>query len=203
MNLIKSSFLCLGLGCLSAACSPEDGGAASAASAPFTASGVPRTVVVYFSCSGNTAKLAERIAEVTGGRTWRIEAEQPYTAADLDYEVADSRANREQQDAASRPAIKGHCKDLAAAQVVFIGYPIWWGEAPRVISTFLEQHDLGGKIVVPFCTSGSSPLGESDVHLHALAPDAQWKPGKRLSTHESLRALKLWIEGLELPAAQR
>ena len=195
MNLLRTSILCLGMTCMSAAAGPED--AAASASAP-TAPGGGQAVVVYFSCTGTTQALAERIAAATGATTWRIEPTEPYTAADLDYEVANSRANREQQDPASRPAITGNCPAIAASSIIFLGYPIWWGEAPRVISTFLAQHNLAGKTIVPFCTSGSSPLGASDTHLHPLAPRAIWKPGTRFSGRESDRALRQWLDSLRL-----
>lgn len=201
MNLLKASILCLGMTCMSAATGAEGTPAAGVSSSAPTANVGGRAVVVYFSCTGTTAALAERIAQATGATTWRIEPAEPYTQADLDYEVANSRANREQQDPTSRPAIIGRCPAIAGSRIVFLGYPIWWGEAPRVISTFLAQHDLAGKIIVPFCTSGTSPLGESAQHLHSLAPQATWKPGKRFNGSESIHAIRQWLEHLRLPGA--
>lgn len=194
MNLLRTSILCLGMTCMSAA-GPED--AAASASAP-TAPGGGQAVVVYFSCTGTTQALAERIAAATGATTWRIEPTEPYTAADLDYEVANSRANREQQDPASRPAITGNCPAIAASSIIFLGYPIWWGEAPRVISTFLAQHNLAGKTIVPFCTSGSSGIGSSASALESLTSGAQWLDGQRFSGSASRDTVAQWVDGLGL-----
>lgn len=195
IKTLTNAFIGLGLSWGAVSCCP-----AAAGAEPGNGAGAsPRALVVYFSCTDNTRRLAERIAEAAGAAVWRIEPTEPYMPADLDYEVADSRANREQNDPAARPAIKGHCDAVAAADIIFIGYPIWWGEAPRVISTFLARHDLSGKTIVPFCTSGSSPLGESDTHLHHLAPQAHWKPGRRFGGHESRDAIRQWFKALSLP----
>lgn len=118
-----------------------------------------RALVVYFSCTNMTTGIADRIAEVTDAATWRIVPEVAYTSEDLNYNNSSSRANREQNDPSARPAILGKCENLADYEVIFLGYPIWWGKAPKVIFTFLESHDLAGKTVVPFCTSHSSGIG--------------------------------------------
>ena len=154
-------------------------------------------LMAYFSCTGTTEGIAEGIADITGASTFRIEAEEPYTAADLDYNV-DCRANREQNNPKARPAIKGMPDGLDRYDVVFIGYPIWWGEAPRIISTFLENGDFKGKTIVPFCTSHSSGLGSSDRNLHSLAPDAVWIPGRRFAENISKTELEKWISGLDI-----
>ncbi|WP_304610019.1 flavodoxin, partial [Muribaculum intestinale] len=154
-------------------------------------------LVAYFSCIGTTEGIAEGIADITGASTFRIEAEEPYTAADLDYNV-DCRANREQNNPKARPAIKSMPDGLDRYDVVFLGYPIWWGEAPRIISTFLESGDFKGKTIVPFCTSHSSGLGSSDRNLHSLAPDAVWIPGRRFAENISKTELEKWISGLDI-----
>ncbi len=154
-------------------------------------------LMAYFSCTGTTEGIAEGIADITGASTFRIEAEVPYTAADLDYN-SDCRANREQNNPKARPAIKGMPDGLDRYDVVFIGYPIWWGEAPRIISTFLENGDFKGKTIVPFCTSHSSGLGSSDRNLHSLAPDAVWIPGRRFAENISKSELEKWISGLDI-----
>lgn len=154
-------------------------------------------LMAYFSCTGTTEGIAEGIADITGASTFRIEAEVPYTAADLDYN-SDCRANREQNNPKARPAIKGMPDGLDRYDVVFIGYPIWWGEAPRIISTFLENGDFKGKTIVPFCTSHSSGLGSSDRNLHSLAPDAVWIPGRRFAENISKTELEKWISGLDI-----
>ena len=134
----------------------------------------------------------------TGAATWRIEPETAYTSEDLNYNNSSSRANREQNDPSARPAIKGKCENLADYDVVFLGYPIWWGKAPKVIFTFLENHDLAGKTVVPFCTSHSSGIGSSDTDLHRLATEAEWKQGRRFSGNESKETIEKWIESMDL-----
>ena len=154
-------------------------------------------LVAYFSCTGTTEGIAEGIADITGASTFRIEAEVPYTAADLDYNN-DCRANREQNNPKARPAIKSMPDGLDRYDVVFLGYSIWWGEAPRIISTFLERGDFKGKTIVPFCTSHSSGLGSSDRNLHSLAPDAVWIPGRRFAGNTSKAELEKWISGLDI-----
>ena len=157
-----------------------------------------RALVVYFSCTNTTKGIADRIASVTGSKTYRIEPEVPYTSADLDYNSSSSRANREQSDPSARPAIAGTPEDLSNYDVIFLGYPIWHGKAPKIIFTFLESNDLAGKTIVPFCTSHSSGLGSSDTDLHSSASQAEWKRGRRFSGSESEATLKDWIEGMEL-----
>ncbi len=157
-----------------------------------------RALVVYFSCTNTTKGIADRIVEVTGAATWRIEPETAYTSEDLNYNNSSSRANREQNDPSARPAIKGKCEHIADYDVVFLGYPIWWGKAPKVIFTFLESHDLAGKTIVPFCTSHSSGIGSSDTDLHSLASEAEWKPGRRFGGNESKETLESWIESMKL-----
>lgn len=157
-----------------------------------------RALVVYFSCTNTTKGIADRIVEAIGAATWRIEPETAYTSEDLNYNNSSSRANREQNDPSARPAIKSTCENLTDYDVVFLGYPIWWGKAPKVIFTFLEGHNLAGKTVVPFCTSHSSGIGSSDTDLHRLATRAEWKQGRRFSGNESKETIKKWIESLDL-----
>lgn len=155
-------------------------------------------LVVYFSCTNTTKGIADRIVEVTDAAAWRIEPEEPYTSEDLDYSNSSCRANREQNDPSARPAIKGKCEDIADYDVIFLGYPLWWGKAPKVIFTFLEGHDLTGKTIVPFCTSHSSGIGSSDTDLHQLAPGAEWERGQRFNGNESEETIKNWIESMHL-----
>lgn len=152
-------------------------------------------LVVYFSNTGNTQAIAELFAEALGADLYRIEPEIPYTDADLDYNDDDSRANREMSDPSCRPAIAG--EPLAAMdgyQTIYLGYPIWWGEAPRIISTFLESYDFGGKTIVPFCTSGSSGIGQSASHLAALTGETvNWAGGARFSADTALEDIEQWL----------
>lgn len=157
------------------------------------------SLVAYFSCTGNTEYIAGMIARSTGADMYEITPETPYTAADLDYGDPSSRSSLEQSDPAARPALAGTAPNIEAYDTVFLGYPIWWGEAPKVISTFLESHDFGDITIVPFCTSGSSGVGSSDTHLHGLcAGSASWMPGKRFSSAASEQEVGEWLDGLGL-----
>lgn len=156
-----------------------------------------KTLVANFSCTNTTKGIAREIADITGGVLFEIEAQTPYTQADLNYNT-DCRANREQNDPKSRPAVRNMPADPDRYDTVFLGYPIWWGEAPRIISTFLESGDFKGKTIVPFCTSHSSGLGGSDVNLHASAPGADWKPGKRFGANTGRDEIRRWIDSLGL-----
>ena len=159
-----------------------------------------RILVAYFSATGSTRGVAEHIADIVGADLFEIAPEEPYTGADLDYRDASSRASREQDDPAARPAIHGEVEDMGQYGVVFLGYPIWHGQAPKIISTFLEGCDLSGKTVIPFCTSGGSGIDGSEGALNALAPQARWRSGERFGAGASREAVKDWVDGLELGA---
>ncbi len=153
-------------------------------------------LVAYFSCTGNTEKIAEYIAEATGGTLYEITPEQPYTAQDLNYNQSGSRANEEQNDPNARPAIQGSVDNMSQYDVVYLGYPIWWGKAPKIIDTFLESYDFSGKTIIPFCTSGSSGIAASIPDIQALASDATWMDGKRFSGSAKQSEVESWVEGL-------
>ncbi len=157
-----------------------------------------RLLVAYFSATHNTQGVAEHIADILGADLFEIVSEQPYTAADLNYRDDTSRANREQNDPTARPAIDGGVEDMARYDVVFLGYPIWHGQAPKIISTFLERYDLSGKTVIPFCTSGGSGIDGSEGALNALAPQARWRSGRRFGEGASREAVKDWVDSLDL-----
>ena len=157
-----------------------------------------RILVAYFSATGSTRGVAEHIADIVGADLFEIAPEEPYTGADLDYRDASSRASREQDDPAARPAIHGEVEDMGQYGVVFLGYPIWHGQAPKIISTFLEGCDLSGKTVIPFCTSGGSGIDGSEGALNALAPQARWRSGERFGAGASREAVKDWVDSLEL-----
>ena len=161
---------------------------------PETAAG-GKILVAYFSATGNTRPVAEKAAEVTGGDLFEIVPAQPYTAADLDYHT-DCRANAEQNDPDARPAIRNTVADMGQYDAVLIGYPIWWGRAPKIIHTFLESYDLSGKTIAAFCTSGSS--GHEDASLRDCAPGAVWLEGRRFSGTSEVES---WADGLDLPKA--
>ena len=155
-----------------------------------------KVLVAYFSATGNTEKAAGYIAEATGGTLYEITPAEPYTNADLNYNDSNSRSTREQNDPSARPAIQGSVENMAEYDVIYLGYPIWWGEAPKIIYTFLENYDLSGKTIVPFCTSSSSGLGSSANHLHSLASGATWLSGKRFSSSPSKSEVEEWVNGL-------
>ena len=127
-------------------------------------------LVAYFSATGNTENIAEHLVSILDADLYEIVPQVPYTFEDLDYSNSDCRANREQNDPTARPAISGGVEDLEDYEVIFLGYPIWWGDAPKIIPTFLETYDFDGKTIVPFCTSGSSSIGSSADDLDALTP---------------------------------
>lgn len=157
-----------------------------------------KILVAYFSASGETKKLAKTIAGVTGGDLFEIAPQVPYTAADLDWMDAGSRSTVEMKDKKSRPAMAGQVQDMGQYETVFVGFPIWWYQAPRIIETFLESYDFTGKKVVPFATSGGSGLGKTEDILKAVCPGAQWLPGKRLRSGESAGAVQGWVDKLDI-----
>lgn len=156
-------------------------------------------IVAYFSCTDNTKTIAEYVAESAGADIYRIEPSVPYTSADLNYNNADSRSSKEQNDAAARPTIAGSLPSLDNYEVVYLGYPIWWGQAPKIMYTFVESYDLSGKIVIPFCTSGGSGIGTSATNLQAAARgNAAWIAGQRFSGSSSKSVVEQWVRGLDL-----
>ena len=158
-------------------------------------------LVAYFSASGTTEKIAQYAVDILEADIYEIVPETPYTQEDLDYNNSSSRANREQSDPSARPAISGEVGDMQNYDTVFLAYPIWHGQAPRIISTFLESYDFSGKTIVPFCTSHSSGIGSSDTNLHSLCPDtAAWKTGERFPAGTTKESLKEWIDNLDISA---
>ena len=155
----------------------------------------PKILVAYFSCTNNTEGVAQKIAQATDGTLYEITPAVPYTSADLNYNT-DCRANREQNDPNARPEITGSVENIEQYDVIFIGYPIWWGQAPKIIYTFLESYDFTGKTIIPFCTSGSSGIGSSATNLHNSARTANWLDGARFSSSVSQSNIQTWIEGI-------
>ena len=149
-------------------------------------------IVVYFSRTGHTKPLAEYIKDELKADIYEIEAKIPYTDDDIKY-YTDCRADREQKDPSARPEIAGELPDLSKYDTVYLGYPIWHGQAPKIIYTFLESVNVSGKTVIPFCTSVSSPIGSSADNLHPLAPDAAWKEGTRFAIGTSREEIKEWL----------
>ena len=151
-----------------------------------------KALVAYFSASGTTARVAERLATSIGADLFEIVPEVPYTAADIDWRNKSSRSSVEMGDRSRRPAIASHVDDMASYDVVFVGFPIWWYREPSIIDTFMESYDFAGKTVVPFATSGGSGIGESGKNMAALASGAQVRKGERLASSASGADLKSW-----------
>lgn len=168
-----------------------------------TEAGAPETqgskvLVAYFSATGTTEGVAEHIANGLNADIYEIIPEEPYTDADLNYNDNNSRSTMEMNDPASRPAISSSVENMGQYDIVFIGFPIWWGEAPRIVSTFVESYDFSGKTVVPFCTSGGSGVGSSASNLEQLTSDAAWMEGHRLNGSDSQETVMEWVNGLGL-----
>ena len=151
-----------------------------------------KALVAYFSASGTTARLAERLAQATGADLFEIVPEVAYTAADIDWRNKRSRSSVEMEDRSSRPAIASRVTDMAAYDVVFVGFPIWWYREPSIIDTFMEAYDFAGKTVVPFATSGGSGIGSSGQNMAALAPGAKVVQGDRLASSTGAAELRTW-----------
>ena len=158
-----------------------------------------KTLVAYFSASGVTKKLAENLAEAADADLFEIKPETPYTKADLDWTNKTSRSTIEMNDPASRPAIAEKLGNMDAYDTVFVGFPIWWYVAPKIINTFLESYDLSGKTIVPFATSGSSGMGKTVEKLRPSCSDATTlKDGKLLKSSADKKTLTAWIESLNI-----
>lgn len=155
-----------------------------------------KSLVIYFSATGTTKGKAEILARVLGADLREIVPAERYTAADLDWHDKKSRSSVEMADKSSRPAIAETVGNMAEYDTVFLGFPIWWYIAPTIVNTFLEAHDLAGKRVVPFFTSGGSGAGRTLDYLKPSAPKATFVPPKNL-THADESAIRTWVQGLE------
>ena len=151
-------------------------------------------LVAYFSCSGTTKKVAEKLAQLAGADLFEIAPEVPYTKADLNWMNKKSRSSVEMNDRNSRPAIASRVDDIAGYTHILVGFPVWWYREPSIIDTFVESYDLSGKTIIPFCTSGGSGLGDTSKNLQALVPGATVTEGMKFSSHTADKALKDWLE---------
>lgn len=156
-----------------------------------------KTLVAYFSASGTTAKAAKTLADAATADLYEIRPEVPYTQADLDWMNKKSRSSVEMQDEFFRPSLADRNADIASYDTIFVGFPIWWYAAPRIINSFLESYDFSGKVVVPFATSGGSGLGKT-VDMLRTSCTATFRPGKLLNGSLSAKSLSAWIESLGL-----
>ena len=155
-----------------------------------------KTLVIVFSATGNTRTVAEKIAAITDADIYEILAKETYTEADLNWHDKNSRTTIEQNDPSSRPEIGSGEVSLEGYTTIYIGYPIWWGEEPRIMDTFVERYDFTGITMIPFCTSGSSGIGRSGRNLEEKAGSGNWLEGARFAGSASEDEVRRWIDSL-------
>ena len=153
-----------------------------------------KTLVAYFSATGNTAKLAHTLASAVNGNLHEIQPKQPYTTEDLDWRDSKSRSSVEMNNKSFRPEIASKVDDMEKYDTIYIGFPIWWYVAPTIINTFLEQYNLEGKTIIPFATSGSSDMGNTNEELKNSCKGAILKNGKRFDVNASAQEIKEWTD---------
>lgn len=152
-------------------------------------------LVAYFSCTGNTASLAQYAADYLNGDLYEIIPAVPYTKDDIAYNNSNCRANLEQADETSRPAIDGEAIDLTSYDTVILAFPIWWGKEPRILDTFLERYDFSGKTMAAFCTSGSSGIRTAEHNLKSMTDDTvTWLGAERFASGTSKEAMNSWLK---------
>lgn len=194
MKRIFTLILGILLMCFFVACgngeNQEDGGTDIASDAS-------QSIVVYFSGTGNTKQVAETMAAALGTKTLEIVPEEPYTEADLNYNDDDCRANREMQDDHARPGIDGDLSEVSEYETIYLGYPIWWGTAPRIIQTFMESYDLSGKTVYTFCTSGGSSIDQSVSDLKDAYREVNIADGHRFSRNDTQETIQAWLDSVK------
>lgn len=153
-----------------------------------------KALVAFFSASGVTKKLSEKLAKAIGADLFEIVPEQLYTDADLNWRDKQSRSSVEMNDRSCRPAITSKIDDMSGYDVVFVGFPVWWYREPSIIDTFVESYDFSGKTIVPFATSGGSDIGDSGKNIAELAKGARVDVGRKFSANASEADLKAWAE---------
>ncbi len=154
------------------------------------------TLVVYFSCTNNTKNIADCIIDITDADRYEIKAAVPYTNEDITYTNSSCRANKEQNDKTCRPEIDNLIVSLDNYDFIYLGYPIWWSEEPRIIDTFLESYDFSDKTIIPFCTSGSSGINISERNIADLVPIGSLLEGKRFSSSASRSEIETWLNDI-------
>ena len=158
-----------------------------------------KTLVAFFSASGVTRQVAQKLAAAAQADLYEIKPAVPYTQADLNWRDKSSRSSVEMQNLAIRPQLADTDAKIEQYDRILLGYPIWWYMAPTIINTFLESYDFSGKTVIPFATSGGSGMGKTDSVLKKCCSDKTiWKQGKKMSSRESAAAVKSWIDGINL-----
>jgi len=156
-----------------------------------------QALVAYFSATGTTARAARLLSQALESPVYEIRPEQPYTQDDLDWTNQQSRSTLEMKDKDCRPPLLHHGAPVQEAQVVFIGYPVWWYREPSIIDSFLAAYDFTGKTIIPFATSGGSGIGqEAPQRIQALCPGAKVLPGRLISSRDTATTLKQWAESL-------
>ena len=153
-----------------------------------------KVLVAYFSASGVTAKVADKLAKATGADLFEIKPTKPYTQADLDWTNKKSRSSIEMDDRNSRPKIANKVSNMSQYDIIFVGFPIWWYREPSIIDTFMESYDFSGKQIIPFATSGGSGMGDSGSIMQKLAPKATVDSGKRFSSGVLENDLRAWAK---------
>lgn len=159
-----------------------------------------KILIAYFSATGTTKPLAEYASDILNADIYEIVPQDPYTEEELAYYTG-GRADQEQNDPYARPEISGSVENMEQYDTIVLGYPIWHGEAPKIIYTFLESYDFSGKTILPFCTSHSSGIGSSADHLHSLAANADWLDGERFAAGTSREEIESWLTENNLQAA--
>ncbi|MCR5136174.1 MAG: NAD(P)H-dependent oxidoreductase [Oscillospiraceae bacterium] len=157
-----------------------------------------KKMIAYFSASGSTAKLASTLAAAADAALYEIRPAVPYERRDLNWMDKKARSTVEMQDRSSRPALADTAAPVEEADVIFLGFPIWWYREPSIIDSFLDAYDFSGKTVVPFFTSGGSGLGEGQDRIEELAKGAKVLPGRRFPARASESELRSWTDGLRL-----
>ena len=154
-------------------------------------------IIVYFSATGNTAKVAEELSALTGAEAIAVKPEEPYSSGDLNYRNGSSRASEESADASARPAILPMEKNPEGCGTVFVGFPIWFGDMPKALYTFFDSYDFSGHTIHPFCTSGSSGISRAVEHIRAMEPEAAVTDGRRIGTDDISGELQDWLESIQ------
>ena len=153
-----------------------------------------KVLVAVFSASGTTRAVGEEIARTAGADFYEIVPKEIYTSADLNWMNKKSRSSVEMSDPSARPEISGAVADMASYDTVIVGFPIWWGVAPRIIDTFLESYDFSGKKIIPFCTSGGSGVGKSDIALHKdVSGEVRWVKGRQINRPNEAE-IRRWLD---------
>lgn len=155
-----------------------------------------KVLVAYFSATGNTKAVAETLSKTLSADLFELAPQEPYTDADLDWHDKDSRCSKEHEDDSIRPTLQTIVSNLDDYDTILLGYPLWWGDAPLIVRTFLESGDFSGKTIIPFCTSASSDFGDSGKHLEAFAPGATWRDGMRFASNADEQDVADWASSL-------